>query len=233
MRIAVLGMHRSGTNVIGRWILRQSDLADRPLWLENEFDWIEDGLHEDGYKFISQVNHPGHKGWEAHTSANSVVTVERESFSYFYNFTYDYEYKPGQCVVVIRDFRNWIASVFKMNGGKILPELDIMKYRSHLHSIIHSDRWAKPIIYNLWCSSALYRKQVSDSLGLKFTDDGYKDVPANGGGSSFDGTWFDGAGNRMNTDKRYLEFKDNVDFKRMLAQYEEVVEMSDYWIAKV
>jgi hypothetical protein len=58
------------------------------------------------------------------------------------------------------------------------------------------------ILYDAWCQSGSYRKELSNQLGLRFTDKGMGSVPSDGGGSSFEGTAFDGRAHEMAVTKR-------------------------------
>jgi hypothetical protein len=51
--------------------------------------------------------------------------------------------------------------------------------------------------YALWVESQPYRRALSERLGLRFDDSGSARVSEIGGGSSFDGTSFDGANRAM------------------------------------
>ena len=55
-----------------------------------------------------------------------------------------------------------------------------------------------PVYFNAWFADAEYRRRLSARLGLEFSDAGYTQVSPAGGGSSFDGTAFDGDNARMN-----------------------------------
>lgn len=69
------------------------------------------------------------------------------------------------------------------------------------------------ILFDAWFQDVAYRAAVSHALGVAFDDSGFGKVSAEGGGSSFDGTRFDGnarlmdVGNRaaaLDTDERSL-----------------------------
>lgn len=231
MRIALLGMHRSGTNVIGRWLLRQQRNRIN-LKFEGITDWLEWDEKEDAC-FASQVNHPEHLEWEGFGMRSQVATIEREGMDYFGDFCHEHGYTWNGAALVIRDFRNWLASVYKMNGGKVIPNIDIEKYKSHLDAIKAGHHWFTPIVYNLWCKSKAYRQEIAIKLCGFFNDEGYDNVPHNGGGSSFDGRWFDGAGSKMKTDQRYKDFESDSLFRHMLRKYSDIIKESDEWLMRM
>lgn len=53
------------------------------------------------------------------------------------------------------------------------------------------------ILFDRWFADAGYRRAISAALGVPFDDAGFGRVGAEGGGSSFDGTRFDGQAQRM------------------------------------
>lgn len=75
--------------------------------------------------------------------------------------------------------------------------------------------------------------QIANRMCRNFSDDGYDNVPQNGGGSSFDGRWFDGAGYKMKTDQRYQQFESDAEFQNMLRNYSRAIEMSDKWLMRM
>jgi hypothetical protein len=58
------------------------------------------------------------------------------------------------------------------------------------------------ILFDAWFQDARYRAAISDALGVAFDDTGFGKVTAEGGGSSFDGTRFDGNARLMDVGNR-------------------------------
>lgn len=58
------------------------------------------------------------------------------------------------------------------------------------------------ILFDAWFRDPGYRAAVSAALGVAFDDSGFGRVTAEGGGSSFDGTRFDGNAHLMQVDNR-------------------------------
>jgi len=69
--------------------------------------------------------------------------------------------------------------------------------------------------YDRWCRSREYRRSLADQLELPFTDAGFEDVTGFGGGSSFEGTEFDGQASAMHTDRRWVEFRNDPEFQAL------------------
>lgn len=58
------------------------------------------------------------------------------------------------------------------------------------------------VLFDQWFDDAGYRKAISEALAVEFDDSGFGMVSADGGGSSFDGTRFDGRGHLMEVNDR-------------------------------
>ena len=61
------------------------------------------------------------------------------------------------------------------------------------------------IIYDKWFQDINYRKQISEKLGLEFSDEGLQTVVSIGGGSSFDGIKYNGNAQEMDVLSRYKQ----------------------------
>ena len=228
-------MHRSGINAVGRWLLRQSRLKSRVLYAEHG-DWVEsEGVPSltmnciEEYTFISQINHPDHFRYSHFIRGTTVMTIERESYTRIEEIVQKHwGFTP---IIIIREFKNWLASVCKMQGNCQVPILDIDKYYSHFtepNICGFSGEGYNPhiILYDKWCIDADYRREICYNLNLKYTNCGFRDVSDNGGGSSFDGTEFHGRAQEMKTGERWLEYADNPVYKAILDSVPQVVEAS-------
>lgn len=58
------------------------------------------------------------------------------------------------------------------------------------------------VSFDAWFADRAYRAAISAALGVEFDDSGFGRVGAEGGGSSFDGTAFDGRGHLMDVGNR-------------------------------
>ena len=84
------------------------------------------------------------------------------------------------------------------------------------------------ISFNEWFQSEEYRRSISKSLGLKFSDLTLNKVSSNGRGSSFDKTSFHNNAQSMKVLDRWSVFKNDSRFKRLLDQ--ELIDLSrDYF----
>lgn len=81
------------------------------------------------------------------------------------------------------------------------------------------------ISFNDWFQSQEYRKSISSSLGLQFSDKTLNKVSSNGnGGSSFDKTSYQNDAQSMKVLDRWKLFKEDDRFKRLLDQ--ELIDLS-------
>lgn len=220
-------------------------------------DWIETYTPHEGesFSFVSQINHPDHSKdvWSAFLGDHTVMTIERESTDRNKEFMVDntlwpswttsrpYNWRP---VYIVRSFKNWLASVVKAHEKSVENDpnnpilscynvhQDIEKYRSYLGRLGICD-FAPPdfspytIFYDSWVKSVDYRKEICRNLNLRYTNCGFRDVPQNCGGSSFDGLGFDGKANEMRVLTRWKEYENNEGFMKTLDHYSDIVEMSD------
>lgn len=63
------------------------------------------------------------------------------------------------------------------------------------------------ISFDTWFTDRKYRSTISSALGVEFDDSGLGRVTDEGGGSSFDGTTFDGRGHLMNVGDRVSQLE--------------------------
>jgi hypothetical protein len=70
--------------------------------------------------------------------------------------------------------------------------------------------------YNQWVQNQNYRQQISEQLGLQFSDAGIDTVPHYGKGSSFDGKEFDGKAKEMDIQNRWKYFLEDKTYRTML-----------------
>lgn len=128
-------------------------------------------------------------------------------------------------VLLVREFRNWLASclgrkdvdrerdrdVYEFlevehrneHGDLKPPRIEL--YRQHLEEAL-SPRLFKDLIvikYDEWFVSRQYRHELAETLGLEFTDAGKEDVTTFGYGSSFDQQTYDGRAGKMNVLSRW------------------------------
>jgi hypothetical protein len=139
-------------------------------------------------------------------------------------------------VVVLRDWRNYVASHIKhreRGGNKGLSICNRVKtdiFKEYADYFLNESPYY-PILFDAWFSNKEYRVKICEDLGLHFTDIGKQSVSDFGGGSSFDLQEFDGKAEKMNVLNRYKLYKDNEDYKRFMED-EEAVKLNNRILEK-
>lgn len=117
-------------------------------------------------------------------------------------------------VLVLRDPANLFASRVRKARKVVNPayaepylrERLVPLWKSYAREFIGTTRRLDPLVgvhFDTWFADELYRRRISEQLGLAFDDTGFGRVSREGGGSSFDGTQYDGAAARMDVLDRY------------------------------
>jgi hypothetical protein len=131
-------------------------------------------------------------------------------------------------VLVVRDYRNWLASASVLAWRRIKRVPDGTEYeqrakvemqREYLSGLINS--WADlfreaigethhlehgiPVRYEHFRADRAYRENICALLSGEYNETQLNYVPVNGGGSSFDGMQMMDCGSKMTTDRRHLE----------------------------
>lgn len=120
-------------------------------------------------------------------------------------------------ILILRDPFNLFASRLKksMNDGTSevhwIGENSVRTWIQHAKEFLNETNYLGDnlvtISYNHWFSDIDYRRQISEKLDLKFTDDGFLTVPSHGGGSSFDGVSKNQNANTMEVLQRWRVFE--------------------------
>ena len=245
MKIVVAGMHRTGHHPVAIWLLHQqqgiSDFSINTLT-----QWLF--LVKNGSELSVLANNPIKTGPSEHPDKAKfadlihdinpdllISTHEREKLTevaYAHSESPVFVDKP-RLVVVLRDFRNWVASCVKMAErdkrpiDEIIDSVDIETYADHLN-------WYSPvgsivfIKYNEWVKDPEYRKSIVKKLDLHFTDAALDQLSIFGDGSSFDGMNYLKNASMMNVTQRYKQMENNVHYRAILAENKDLLEESDH-----
>lgn len=239
LEIQVLGMSRSGNHAIVDWIFAQ---ADRPKLLLN---CAEGGTNP----FVScrPLNADSH-GWRANPaidieaerrgthSPKALLVHTYEDSPLDYTFSAELERNRTEWLgrsrrrvnlLVLRDPYNLFASRRQM-GRNLPPDVARDFWKQHAREALGDTQTltgeTRPVLYNRWTCQLDYRRDIASFLGLEFSDRGIDKVPDCAGGSSFDGTDFDGKAMAMATDRRWIHFADDSRFKEFFD--DEMVELT-------
>lgn len=142
----------------------------------------------------------------------------------------------GTKVILIRDFRNWMASAIVARvdaypkGGKVYWKSMIRNigvYKALLEEIENREYYKADVVisYDKFFASEEYRRQICDDLGGVYTEEKLDFVPGTGGGSSFDKLRMQGEGSKMNVLSRHEQVlkTDKADiYTDMLEEYADI-----------
>jgi len=119
-------------------------------------------------------------------------------------------------VIVIRDFRNFLASsikskvnAYEMSSNFVWSEEylvpHITAYRAIIEEAIYKEYYDADVVisYDIFCEDQTYRKGICDLLGGTYTEERLGFVPKEGNGSSFDQLSMQGEGQKMKTRDRH------------------------------
>jgi len=240
--IRVVGMSRSGNHAIINWILAQA--PGRTCFLN---------CAEPGWSpFVTaRPRTPELPGWRARYKGFDIEAERAGRFSrkdllvHSYEDTFLGPFKKSTNearhdewvgssrrridLLILRDPRNLFASRLASGYGWLEDEIVARVWSQHareflgLRRNLRQDRLT--VSYNDWVTSPGYRHRVAGALGVEFDDRAARKVPAAAGGSSFDGTAYDGRAEEMPVLHRWHRFCGDERFHRMLTP--EVLELSD------
>lgn len=240
--IRVIGMSRSGSHAIVNWILAQS--PGRTCFL----NCAEPGCNP----FVSaRPRTPELPPWRAPYEGFEIGAeragrlTRKDLLIHSYEDTFLGPFKKAANegrhdewvgssarridLLILRDPRNLLASRLASGYGWLSDELVTRVWAQHAREFLGLRRNLPQerlmVSYNAWVRSFEYRRRVAEALGLEFDDRAAHKVPAAAGGSSFDGTAYDGRAEEMPVLRRWHRFAGEPRFHRMLTP--EVLRLSD------
>lgn len=132
-------------------------------------------------------------------------------------------------LLILRDPRNLFASRLASGYGWLDDELVTRVWCQHAREYLGLRRNLRQerlmLSYNAWATSADYRRRVSAALGMRFDDRAAHLVPPVAGGSSFDGTAYDGRAEDMPVLTRWHAFRGDPRFERLVTA--DVLKLAD------
>ena len=156
-----------------------------------------------GHNFIKEVI----ESWGDY----NVTVMERAMPEHIYQYKLD---SKGLRVIVIRDFKNCVASSIKSYlskpAGREGPWRDNFKvtfgsYWAHVKEAVNPEYYDAHLIiyYDRFCEDQAYRESICAQLGGKYTEDRLGFVSNEGHGSSWDKLTMQGEGQKMKTRNRH------------------------------
>lgn len=218
VEIRIVGMSRSGNHFITEWILQQ--ISGRYCFL-NCAEGKSNPFHtarplEDGASF--RTNIPDfdleREGAGALARKDYLIHSYEDSFlAHACSRSFDERHDAfvgasGRRIdlLVLRDPFNLFASRAHW-GSPLCPRTAARMWKQHAKAFVgrspHLRQEKLLVSYNAFVRSSDYRRDVARALGLDFSDRGLGRVARCGGGSSFDGTAFDGHAWRMPVFERW------------------------------
>lgn len=237
-KLILLASPRAGQNAIAQWFLYQSDFNvymtfDDKHTLQKELYYN----HNDQYLLFPYINHDNspYKKYVndlKYANASIILTNEGSTITAVNNTIQEQNLKQFRKVLILRDFRNWMASLLIMNKDQKYCKVsygNITLYEHHLKSTLHHPDWYV-IKYHEWFLSRPKRQQICNDLELKFTDKNINRVSIHGNGSSFDGMRLDKKAQKMQTCTRYEQIqltKYGNEYRDLLRKYSHIAQLSD------
>src|SRR3954454_18358151 len=242
LEIRVVGMSRSVNHAIINWILSQS--PGRTCFL----NCAEPGHNPFWSARPRTPELPGwralYPGFEIEAERNGRLT-RKDLLVHSYEDTFLGPFKKPEnedrhdewlgrsCrridLLILRDPRNLFASRLASGYGWLDDDLVARVWSQHAREFLGLRRNLRQerllVSYNEWVRSFDYRRGVAERLGLEFDDRAAHTVPEAAGGSSFDGTAYDGRAEQMPVLYRWHSFAGAERFTRTLPP--EVRELSD------
>ena len=249
--IRITGVSRSGNHAIINWITRQIEgnycflncvepktnpyLTPRPLSEDGKlyetnikkFDLSAEQAgnlsekkflvynHED--IFLGPLNHAhfelNHDRWIGTSKSRKDVLILRDPFNLFASrmkaglmrghYTH-HGARPISTATLIR--------IYKQHAREFLGERNILKNKVVIN-------------YNKWTQQREYREKVAGILEIPFSDQGFEEVKAVAGGSSFDGVTLSGKASSMKLHSRWEQYAEKDEFWELFD--EELVNLSE------
>lgn len=146
-------------------------------------------------------------------------------------------------ILILRDAKNLFSSRIKKANQLNIPESYPRIKNEHLERIIET--WKEhareflgetsmlgsntvKITFDRWYQDREYRESLSKLLGLKFSDQGFKEISGIGGGSSFDSTNYNGNPQNMKVlDRDKNLAQDELDLLNEIMSDPEVLRLND------
>jgi len=170
----------------------------------------------------------------------SVETFDVDYFTRYNLLNFEYNllnFDVRHHVLFIREFRNWVASVFV--GGSSGKEELTKPFTDQLGNVQEStvSLWRKQarlflnppngvvcVFYDRWLSDEEYKCRISKQLGIPNLDTPVA-MSKHGGGSSFTGN--NGGEFDSNVFRRYEQLRDNEEYNKILKDNPECLKLSE------
>jgi len=235
----VTGMYRTGHHAISVWMLHQF-AGIKEFSINTVSPWMfaveANGLHILANSPFKTHEHKDKSKFgqivDAVNPDTVILTHEQETIkdAELEASKYSWFVKP-KTVVIIREFKNWVASCVKMSQRDKKPVVEeisqstIKLYNNHITSYLEDQSPERPvfILFDKWATDVEYREKVCEDLDLTFTDTAKEQLSIFGGGSSFDNMNFLKNAGVMDVTNRYKEMERDPYYRAYVSMNNEVL----------
>lgn len=227
--IVLFGIKRAGNHMLLDWIINQH--AGRNFFLN---DLSHGNIKKTIFNDLKSNRLPSHgniiNGRDASVGGINLFLESYEDVTPSIKYHKSVSSDQKHTIVVIREFRNWICSLYKMFKDKDLNkalEKFIPLWISYAEMYIN-DRDFTFVLYDKFISSKEYRDSIAGIIGVDFRDDSSLErISSYGWASSFDGNRMDGRASEMDVTNRYKEFEADEWYLKIMYENKYVLEMNE------
>lgn len=239
----VTGLSRSGNHAVIQWMVAQMAAPGtqvcwlnccepkwNPYWTARPFDNGEP--YWANYPFDLEAEKATQFSRKDFFLFNYEDNYLRNACSAVYEKNHDAWVGPSGKrfdVLILRDPFNLFASRRRSMRHTVSPRIAMKIWKQHAKQFVFGPGMLRYhpvlVLYNRWCESRDYRRQIAEALGLAFTDAAKDRVAAVHGGSSFDGLTYDGQAGRMRTAERWKHDIDDPSYRALFD--EQVLDLSE------
>jgi hypothetical protein len=126
--------------------------------------------------------------------------------------------------VVLRDLRNWVATIFIRRNGDF--HLCVDTWKEHVKQA-RTNPDVFPISYNAWFSSKDYRKFICTYLDVPFSDDGLNDVKWTSHSCQGNAEWHGQAQAKLKVLDRWRTVWNKKEYRKFLESDTEALELNE------
>jgi hypothetical protein len=161
-------------------------------------------------------------GWINQFAPGKLVTIEAVRPEYLIEGLAYCRSLHGIGFIQLRDPYNWLASLDEgLSRSAVVwngSDPPLRRWLQHAQ-LCRTEEW---LDYNRWFADAEYRRGRAEHFGFQQNREGalWQGVPNRGGGSSFDGTQFEGRAGEMKVGERWRRFEHDA---RWRAQFDDEI----------
>lgn len=229
IELRVVGMSRSGNHAVINWILAQAtgrvvflncaEARYNPYFTARPLDnGVACSANYDDFQLEKEMSRDfSHKDWLVYSHEDTYLG---KAASRDFEDEHDGFVGPSRRridLLVMRDPFNLFASRMRMDNVVNPLGVAVRMWKQHAREALgQTSRLPHErivVLFNNWCRSRAYRKEIAEQIGLTFTDAGRQQVTRCHGGSSFDGLNYDGRAEQMKVLERWRKYEDDPSYQ--------------------